>query len=455
MPESSLNINQKNPLGDQMSPRPKSQSFTSLSFKYLPGGVNSPVRSFKNYLPFPLVVRSSEKATLRDMDGRRYIDLINSWGAIIHGHAHPYVLEAMQKQMQGGWGYGALCEIEVQFAQMICEVTKQDLVRFVCSGTEATMTALRLARGFTGRDHILKFNGHYHGHHDQLLVQAGSGVLEMGSQDSDGAGLQLPSSSGIPKELVQFTHSIPFNDVDALENYFRRFGEKSAAVILEPVAGNMGTVPADRDYLYTLKQLCKAHGVVLIFDEVMTGFRLGANGARGLYNVDCDLTCYGKVIGGGLPVAAVAGKREIMEQLAPLGKVYQAGTLAGNPLCMAAGMATIELTQAEGFYERLETKARILERPIIDAIQKGDYPVSWSRVGTMMTLFFQKQKPHNLEAMQESDTQAFTAFFRFLFERGVLIPPSPFEAWFLSDGFLEEELDQAGHQVAQFLKSYY
>jgi glutamate-1-semialdehyde 2,1-aminomutase len=454
MPHTSLNINQKIPSINELTPRLESQKIFETAQKLLPGGVNSPVRSFRGYLPYPLVVRSSLGPRLYDVDSRSYLDLINSWGALIHGHNHPYVREAIIDQVKMGWGYGALCEKEAEYSALVLKVTGHEKMRFVCSGTEATMTAVRIARSITGRSRVLKFSGHYHGHSDSFLIQAGSGVLEQASQEQKKVA-SCSSSAGVPSELVSCTSVIPFNDLEALGRYFKEFAQETAAVILEPVAGNMGTVPAEQNYIEALRHLTKEKGILLIFDEVMTGLRIGLRGAREYFGIEADLVCYGKVIGCGLPVAAVAGSAVFMDQLAPVGKTYQAGTLAGNPIAMAAGQAGLELLLEEGFYERLEEKANFLETPILQVIETKGYPVSWVRAGSMMNLFFKPQPPKNMEEMVGADTSAYTAMFRFLFERGVLLPPSSFETWFLSDAYKREDLEEVSLGIIEFLRAYY
>lgn len=454
MPHTSLNINQKIPDLNELSERAQSRAVFERAQKWLPGGVNSPVRSFRGYLPYPLVVESSRGARLFDVDGRSYLDLINSWGAIIHGHNDPYIRQAIIDQVEKGWGYGALCELEESYSALVLQATGHEKIRFVCSGTEATMTAVRIARSATGRSKILKFSGHYHGHSDSFLIQAGSGVLEQASLTS-GKVAAVSSSAGVPAELVSCTAVIPFNDTEALESYFKVLGHETAAVILEPVAGNMGTVPAQDEFIKELRRLTRGYGALLIFDEVMTGLRLGLKGARSYFGIEPDLVCYGKVIGSGLPVAAIAGSAKLMDELAPIGKTYQAGTLAGNPVAMAAGKAGLELLLEEGFYEALEEKALWLEAPILQFIEAHKYPVSWVRAGSMMNLFFMKEAPANMEAMVGMDTQAYKAMFRFLFERGILLPPSSFETWFLSDAYEREDLEEVAFAIIEFLKAYY
>lgn len=454
MPNSLLNINQKIPSIDQLRSRPNSKRVAEESARVLPGGVNSPVRSFRGYLPYPLVVRSSQGPRLKDVDDREYLDLINSWGALIHGHNHPYIRQAIIDQVESGWGFGALCEIEAEYATLAAEVTGHERMRFVCSGTEATMTAVRIARSATSRTQILKFSGHYHGHSDSFLIQAGSGVLEQSSL-ANGKVAARSSSEGVPQQLISCTNVIPFNDLPALKAYIEAHADQTAAVILEPVAGNMGTVPAELEYLKELRRLTFEKGILLIFDEVMTGLRLGLRGAREYFDIEPDLVCYGKVIGAGLPVAAIAGSAKLMDHLAPIGKTYQAGTLAGNPVAMAAGKAGLELLLEDGFYERLEEKAAILETPILYAIEKNNYPVSWVRAGSMMNLFFMKQAPKNMEAMVGADTGAYQAMFRYLFEKGILLPPSSFETWFLSDAYENEDLEKVSFAIVEFLRSYY
>jgi len=399
--------------------------------RFIPGGVNSPVRAFRAVGGTPVFASSGSGARIRDAEGREYIDYVGSWGPLIAGHSHPRVVAALAEQASLGTSFGMPCELETELARKICErVPACERVRFVSSGTEATMSAIRLARGATGRDEIVKIDGCYHGHADSLLVQAGSGV----------ATLAIPGSPGVPEAIASLTHVVPFNDPDALARLLEDRGDRVACVILEPIAGNMGVVPPASGYLQQVRDLTRSHGVVMILDEVMTGFRVHRSCAQGLYDVSPDLSCFGKVIGGGLPAAAYGGKAELMEQVAPNGPVYQAGTLSGNPLAMRAGIEMLALLDEPGAYERLEETSAALERGLRDAAREAGVPVTLNRVGSMMTAFFTDEAVTDFSSAKRSDTEKFGRYFGAMLSRGVHLAPSQFEALFVSLAHGEAEL---------------
>ncbi|HLU68165.1 MAG TPA: glutamate-1-semialdehyde 2,1-aminomutase [Kofleriaceae bacterium] len=400
--------------------------------KVLPGGVNSPVRACRAVGAGPLFISHGDGAHITDADGTRYIDMVSSWGPLILGHAHREVLEAVHEVMGSGTSFGAPTELEVRFAEEIAAaVPSIEKLRAVSSGTEATMSALRLARGATGRDLIVKMAGGYHGHADFLLVSAGSGAATFG----------IPGSAGVPAAAARDTLVIPYNDLAAAERVFGEHGERIAALIVEPVAGNVGVVPPEDGYLAGLRALTARHGALLIFDEVITGFRVAYGGAQERYGVEPDLTCLGKVVGGGLPAAAFGGRAELMDHLAPLGEVYQAGTLSGNPLAMAAGLKTLEVLRRPGSYARLEELGARLEAGLAEAAAAAGVPATVNRVGSMLTLFFCAGPVRSYEEARASDTERFSRFFRAMRERGVFLPPSQFEAMFVSLAHSEGEID--------------
>jgi len=400
--------------------------------RYIPGGVNSPVRAFRSVGGTPIFVHSGKGARMRDVAGREYVDYVLSWGPLIAGHAHPRVVAAVQEQAARGTSFGAPCEAETELARMICErVPGCELLRFVSSGTEATMSAIRLARGATGRDEIVKVEGCYHGHVDSLLVRAGSGVMT----------LAIPGTPGVPEALAALTHVVPFNDGAAVERLLAERGQRIACMIVEPVAGNMGTIPPAPGYLEALRDQTARHGVVLIFDEVMTGFRVHRACAQGRYGVRPDLSTFGKVIGGGLPAAAYGGRRDLMSQVAPLGPVYQAGTLSGNPLAMRAGIETLRVLDEPGSYERLEELSARLERGMAAAASEAGVPVTSNRVGSMMTLFFTGRAVTDYTGAAAADTERYAKFFHGMLRRGIYLAPSQFEAAFLSLAHGEAEID--------------
>lgn len=400
----------------------------------MPGGVNSPVRAAKGMGQLPLVACRGEADRIYDVTGKNYIDFCGSWGALIHGHAHPVIVEAIQQRALLGTTFGATTPLEGALSRaVLAAYPSMDLVRFVSSGTEATMSALRLARGFTGRDTIVKFSGNYHGHADCLLVQAGSGVAEVSV---------AASSAGVPAETVRHTACLPFNDIEGFRTFMShpRNARRIAAVIVEPVAANMGVVPPAPGFLQALRQCTQEQGSLLIFDEVVTGFRLGYGGAQELYGITPDLTCLGKVVGGGLPAAAFGGRKEIMEQLAPIGPVYQAGTLSGNPLAMEAGLHALKLASAPGFYEELERKTSVITQAVREAIRLQGHEICLQQVGSMFTIFFGRKNVDNFEQARSSDMETFAKFFRYLFAHGVYIPPLQLEPWFISAAHSDENL---------------
>lgn len=406
----------------------------------IPGGVNSPVRAFKSVGLTPLVIESGAGSRITDIDGQTYIDYVLSWGPLIAGHAHPEVVEAIKKTAEKGTSFGAPTELETMMAELVCErVPSVDIVRMVNSGTEATMSALRLARGYTKRSKILKFEGSYHGHADSLLIKAGSGVATLG----------LPDSPGVPESVAAHTLTVPYNDLASVKLAFERYGEEIAAVIVEPIAGNMGVVPPLPGFLTGLREVTTQYGSLLIFDEVMTGFRVHKNCAQGLYGITPDLTCLGKVIGGGLPVGAYGGRREIMEHMAPVGPIYQAGTLSGNPLAMAAGYTTLKLMTDEA-YQLLERQSVRLQAGLERNAQETGIPMTINRVGSMVCPFFTDKHVINYDVAKTANTERFRTVFRRLLDYGVNIAPSPFEGWFVSIVHTDEDIDLtiAAHRAA-------
>ena len=402
----------------------RSQALFAQAERLIPGGVNSPVRAFKAVGGAPVFMNAGRGARICDVDGNEYIDYVMSWGPLILGHTHPAVVAAISAQAEKGTSFGAPTPLEVELAGLIIEAFPNlEMVRMMSSGTEAVMTAIRLARAFTGRDRIVKFAGCYHGHSDALLARAGSGVATLG----------LPDSPGVPGSLAELTITIPFNDPGAVADVFAKHGPDIAAVIVEPVAGNMGVVLPQPGFLSRLRELTRAHGSLLIFDEVITGFRLAWGGYPGGGGIDPDLTCLGKIIGGGLPVGAVGGKRAVMEQLAPLGPVYQAGTLSGNPLAMAAGLATLTiLRESTECYEAMKRYAFSLCEEMQGLFNRKGMPVTINRLDSMFTIFFTAGPVCDLDTARRSDTELFARFFRGMMSNGVNPPPSQFEAWFVS-----------------------
>lgn len=408
-----------------------SERLFAKATQLLPGGVNSPVRAFRAVGGQPLFIDRGEGAYLVDVDGNRYVDYIMSWGPLVLGHAHPAVADALQAAILRGTSYGAPCPQEIELAELIMQhMPNIEMIRFVNSGTEATMSALRLARAFTGRNKIVKFEGNYHGHADMLLVQAGSGVATLG----------LPDSPGVPAATVADTLTARFNDLESVEQLFDAVGKEIAAVIVEPVAGNMGLVPPQPGFLAGLRKLTQDAGALLVFDEVMTGFRVHPGGAQTLFDIKPDLTALGKVIGGGLPVGAYGGRRDIMQMVAPVGPMYQAGTLSGNPLAMTAGLATIRGVTAPGVWQGLERTGEELMEGLAHAAAAAGIPITHSRVGTMFGMFFSDAPVVDWPTAKRSDTQRFARYFRSMLENGVYIAPSQFEAGFISTAHDEEAI---------------
>jgi glutamate-1-semialdehyde 2,1-aminomutase len=411
----------------------KSTQLFSLAKDVIPGGVNSPVRAFKSVGADPLFISRASGCKVFDVDSNEYIDYVGSWGPMILGHCHPDVVAAVKSAADSGASFGAPTEKEITLAQMVIEaVPSIEMVRMVSSGTEATMSAIRLARGYTGRDMILKFSGCYHGHSDALLVKAGSGAATFG----------VPDSPGVPKDFAKNTLTATFNSLDSVKQLVSENHGKIACIIIEPVAGNMGTVPPAPGFLEGLRKLCTDEGIVLIFDEVMSGFRVAYGGAQEVYGVTPDMTTLGKIIGGGLPVGAFGGKKEIMSLLSPSGGVYQAGTLSGNPLAMSAGIATLNLLQKPGFYQQLEEKSAYLAAGIAKAAKDAGYPIFSTRVGSMFCSFFTKNTVTDWESAATSDTKAFAAFFRGMLNEGIYLAPSQFETGFVSIAHTTDDLDR-------------
>jgi glutamate-1-semialdehyde 2,1-aminomutase len=396
--------------------------------KTIPGGVNSPVRAFRQVGGTPRFVTKAQGPYFWDAESKRYIDLIMSWGPMIVGHANPEVVEAVKKAAETSFSYGAPTEGEIELAERICAlVPSVEQVRLVSSGTEATMSALRLARGYTGRDVIIKFEGCYHGHADSLLVKAGSGLLTFADSTQN-----APSSGGVPQDLVKHTLVLPYNDVEAIEAVFKKQGDQIAAVILEPIAGNMNLIQPSKAFLNAIRLLTNQYGSVLIYDEVMTGFRVALGGAQSLQGIQPDLTCLGKVMGGGMPIAAFGGKREIMSRLAPLGNVYQAGTLSGNPVAVAAGLKTLEIISRAGFFENLTSHTQNLMVGMKQMADKANIPFAVDSVGGMFGFYFSKEVPSSYEAVTKTNIEAFKQFFHLMLDEGVYLAPSAYEAGFTS-----------------------
>jgi glutamate-1-semialdehyde 2,1-aminomutase len=409
----------------------KSRRLYRRALKFIPGGVNSPVRACQSVGADPLFIKSAEGDCITDADGNRYIDYIGSWGPMILGHRHPAVVEAICKALARGTSFGAPTDLEINLAEMLtAAVPSVEMVRMVNSGTEAAMSAIRLARGYTQRDLIIKFDGCYHGHADMLLVAAGSGV----------ATLSIPGSPGVPKPAARHTLSLPYNDIECFRRVMEKQGDRVAGVIVEPVAGNMGLVAPVKGFLQTLRKLTEKHGALLIFDEVMTGFRVAYGGAQALYKIRPDLSCFGKIIGGGLPVGAYGGRRRIMSHIAPQGPVYQAGTLSGNPLAMAAGIATLTQLQKKGFYEKLEKKSAGLCSGLADAAAKAGVPAQVDHVGSMIGMFFCVEPVRSFGDAKKSDLALFSKFYQGMRSEGIYIAPSQFEALFVSSAHTAEHI---------------
>lgn len=401
--------------------------------KWIPGGVNSPVRSGKAVNCHPLFIKEARGCRITDEDGNSYIDYVGSWGPLILGHSHPAVVKALEAAVARGTSYGIPTRMEVEMARKVVEMVPSiEMVRMVNSGTEATMSAVRLARGYTGRKKIIKFNGCYHGHVDALLVKSGSGVITLG----------IPGTPGIPEETVRHTVSLPYNDLDGVRRFMESAGEEVAAIILEPVAANMGVVLPMPGFLEGVREICDTYGALLIFDEVITGFRLAPGGAQQYFNIMPDLTCLGKIIGGGLPVGAYGGRREIMERIAPSGDVYQAGTLSGNPLAMSAGLTMLRALCDEGVYEQLEKKNTYLCAGLEEAARSAGVAVTINRIGSLGCGFFTAEPVTDYESAVKADTAAYALFFREMLARGVYLAPSQFEAFFVGTAHEQEDLDR-------------
>ncbi|MBN2646946.1 MAG: glutamate-1-semialdehyde 2,1-aminomutase [Thiotrichales bacterium] len=413
--------------------------------KHIPGGVNSPVRAFRGVGGDPVFFKSAKGAYLTDEDDKQYIDYVGSWGPAILGHAHPQVIKAVQEKAEHGLTFGAPTQIETTMADLICQLIPSiEMVRMVSSGTEATMTAIRLARGYTGRDKIIKFEGCYHGHSDSLLVKAGSGALTLG----------VPSSPGVPAALAEQTLTLTHNDSDEIRRVFSEIGDQIACIIVEPVAGNMNCIPPEAGFLQTLRALCDEYGSVLIFDEVMCGFRVHLQGAQGLYGVQPDLTTYGKVIGGGMPVGAFGGKKAIMSHIAPLGPVYQAGTLSGNPIAMAAGLTTLELLQQGDFFATLNAKTEKLVEGLQTAADEAGIPFTTNQVGGMFGFFFTEEKMiRRFAQVTRCDMERFKKFYHGMLEEGVYLAPSAYEAGFISMAHTDEDIQATIDAAAKVMKT--
>lgn len=421
----------------------KSKQLFAEAQNYLVGGVNSPVRAFKSVGADPIFINRAKGSRIWDEDGNEYIDYVLSWGPMILGHAHDQIVNAIKQVANFGTSFGAPTKLELEMAKLVVEAVKSvEMVRFVNSGTEATMSAIRLARGYTGRKYIVKFDGCYHGHGDSLLVSAGSGVATLG----------IPGTPGIPEELAKLTIVLPYNNIEAVEETFKKYGEEIACVIIEPVAGNMGVVAPSREYHQRLREITRQYGALLIFDEVMTGFRLAYGGAQELYGIEPDLTTFGKVIGGGLPVGAYGGKREIMEYVAPVGPVYQAGTLSGNPLAMAAGIAQLTLLKELNPYDELERKGKFMEEGLKEIAKTVSKPITVNRVGSMVTAFFTDRPVVDFATAKTSDTGLFAKFFRGCLNEGIYLPASQFEAFFLSTAHSDKDLEITLEKMEKVLR---
>ena len=409
-----------------------SKTLFTAAQRHIPGGVNSPVRAFKAVGGTPVFFERASGAYMFDADGNRYIDYVLSWGPMLLGHNHPQVMQAISEQLEKATSFGTPTELEINLADKICSIVPgMDMVRMVNSGTEATMSAIRLARGYTGRDKIIKFEGCYHGHSDSLLVKAGSGALTLG----------VPSSPGVPECLADHTITLSYNDCEQVQKVFEEIGDQIACIIVEPVVGNMNCVPPIPGFLETLRQCCTDSGALLIMDEVMTGFRISQQGAIGYYQIEADLVCLGKVIGGGMPVGAFGGKREIMQHIAPLGPVYQAGTLSGNPVAMAAGLATLELISQPGFLDPVVERTDRMVQGLVERAKQFNIPLTSNHVGTMWGLFFsEEEKIVNYQQVMACDTERFARFFHGMLEEGVYLAPASYEAGFTSSAHTDQDI---------------
>ncbi len=422
----------------------KSETLFCEAQKFIPGGVNSPVRAFKSVDMSPLFIKKASGPKIIDVDGNEYIDYVGSWGPLILGHAHGEVIKALKNALSNGTSYGAPTEIETQLAKLVIQaVPSIEIVRMVNSGTEAAMSAIRLARGYTRREKIIKFEGCYHGHVDCLLVKAGSGASTLG----------IPDSPGITENLAKLTITLPFNNVEKVKECFQKEGDQIACIILEPIAGNMGVIPPEKGFLEGLKKITEQYKSILIFDEVMTGFRVAFGGAQQLYGITPDLTCLGKIIGGGLPVGAYGGKKKIMDYIAPVGPVYQAGTLSGNPLAMTAGVTTLNLISRNGFYEDIYQKAEYLCSGLKSLAEEKGLPVYFTRVGSMFSVFFTDNPVKNYQDAKKSNLTMFTKYFQNMLNNGIYLAPSQFEAGFISSAHTQEDLDKTLSAARKSFKS--
>lgn len=414
---------------------------------YIPGGVNSPVRAFKSVGGTPVFMQKAQGAYLYDEDGKEYVDYINSWGPMILGHTHPMVLEAVTNQLKKGFSYGTPTELEIEIAKLIVEnVPNVDKVRMVNSGTEACMSAIRLARGFTAKDKIIKFEGCYHGHSDSFLIKAGSGAATFGN----------PNSPGVTQGTAKDTLLARYNDFESVKNLFESNSGEIAAIIIEPVAGNMGCIVPEENFLENLRKICDENNALLIFDEVMTGFRLGFGGAQERLNIDADLVCFGKIIGGGFPVGAFAGRSEIMDFLAPLGPVYQAGTLSGNPIAMRAGITTLSILKEDlNIYDRIDSTTKILHEEISSIFSNKGIIHTTNRLGSMISFFFGENKIRNFDDAQQANHGLFNQFFHHLLNEGIYLPPSGYETWFISDSIKNEEIEKTLNAIEKFVPSVF
>ena len=420
-------------MSESIPSSPRSQQLFETAKQHIPGGVNSPVRAFRAVGGTPLFFERASGAYMFDADGKRYIDYVLSWGPMLLGHGHEQVLTAIRSQLDKAMTFGTPTELEIKLAEKICSIVPgMDMIRMVNSGTEATMSAIRLARGFTGRDKIIKFEGCYHGHSDSLLVKAGSGALTLG----------VPSSPGVPDCLADHTVTLSYNDIDQVKQAFAEIGDQVACIIVEPVVGNMNCVPPIPGFLETLRECCTASGALLIIDEVMTGFRISQQGAIGHYGIDADLICLGKVIGGGMPVGAFGGKLDIMQQIAPLGPVYQAGTLSGNPVAMAAGLATLELISEPGFLDPVIERTSRLVKGLVERATAAGIPLTSNHVGTMWGIFFsEEEKIINYNQVMQCDTERFARFFHGMLEEGIYLAPASYEAGFTSAAHTDQDIE--------------
>ncbi|MCF6808468.1 glutamate-1-semialdehyde 2,1-aminomutase [Thiotrichales bacterium 19S9-12] len=420
-----------------------SEALFKQSQQYIPGGVNSPVRAFKAVGGTPRFIDKAKGAYVYDVDGNKYIDYVGSWGPMILGHAHDEVINAVKVQAEKGLSYGAPCHLEAQLAELVCSIVpNMEQIRFVNSGTEATMSAIRLARAYTKRDKFIKFKGCYHGHADQLLVAAGSGALTFGT----------PSSPGVPKNTAKDTLTANFNDLESVKTCFETYPDEIACIILEPIAGNMNLIIPDQAFIEGLRTLCDQYGALLIFDEVMTGFRVALQGAQRIFNVNADLITLGKVIGGGMPVGAFGGRKEILQHLSPNGAVYQAGTLSGNPLAMAAGLSTLQLINNQAFYDQLTEKTANFATKLNQAAEKYDIDFKAQSIGSMFGLYFSKTLPQTFDDVNNSDIEAFKAFFNYMLNHGIYFAPSAFEAGFMSSAHTTSDIEQTVEIASNYFR---